>query len=363
MSALTPRPGIMKIAPYVPGKDSIEGKETIAKLSSNEGALGPSPKAMAAYAKAASELHRYPDGDTAKLRAALGRHYGLDPARIVCGAGSDEILNLLVRAYCGPGDELLYSQYGFLMYAINALGVGATPVAAPAKDYGSDIDAMLAAVTDKTRIVCLANPNNPTGTYVTKDDVRRLHAGLPKNVLLIIDAAYAEYVSRNDYDSGVELVDQAENVVMTRTFSKIYGLGGLRLGWMYGPAGIVDVMSRLRQPFNVNSAAQIAGIAALDDIAHTDASRTNNDIWLAWLSAELTKLGLEPVPSVGNFVLVGFGSKERAVAANDWMMNDGLIPRLVAGYGLPAHLRITVGTEPEVKAVQASLARFVAAGK
>ena len=361
MSALTPRPGIMKIAPYVPGKDSIDGKPTIAKLSSNEGALGPSPKAMAAYAKAASELHRYPDGDTAKLRAALGRHYGLDPARIVCGAGSDEILNLLVRAYCGPGDELLYSQYGFLMYAINALGVGATPVAAPAKGYGSDVDAMLAAVTDKTRIVCLANPNNPTGTYVSKDDVRRLHAGLPKNVLLIIDAAYAEYVSRNDYESGVELVDQAENVVMTRTFSKIYGLGGLRLGWMYGPAGIVDVMSRLRQPFNVNSAAQIAGIAALEDISHTDASRTNNDIWLPWLSAELTKLGLEPVPSVGNFLLVGFGSKERAVAANEWLMNDGLIPRLVAGYGLPEHLRITVGTEAEVKAVQASLARFVAA--
>lgn len=361
MSALTPRPGIMKIAPYVPGKDSIDGKETIAKLSSNEGALGPSPKAMAAYAKAAADLHRYPDGDTANLRKALGRHYGLDPARIVCGAGSDEILNLLVRAYCGPGDELLYSQYGFLMYAINALGVGATPVAAPARDYGSDIDALLAAVTDKTRIVCLANPNNPTGTYVTKDDVRRLHAGLPKNVLLIIDAAYAEYVSKNDYDSGLELVDQAENVVMTRTFSKIYGLGGLRLGWMYGPAGIVDVMSRLRQPFNVNAAAQIAGIAALDDIAHTDASRTNNDIWLPWLSTELTKLGLEPVPSVGNFLLVGFGSKERAVAANDWLMNDGLIPRLVAGYGLPAHLRITVGTEAEVKAVQASLARFVAA--
>ena len=361
MSALTPRPGIMKIAPYVPGKDSIDGKETIAKLSSNEGALGPSPKAMAAYAKAAADLHRYPDGDTANLRKALGRHYGLDPARIVCGAGSDEILNLLVRAYCGPGDELLYSQYGFLMYAINALGVGATPVAAPAREYGSDIDALLAAVTDKTRIVCLANPNNPTGTYVTKEDVRRLHAGLPKNVLLIIDAAYAEYVSKNDYDSGLELVDQAENVVMTRTFSKIYGLGGLRLGWMYGPAGIVDVMSRLRQPFNVNSAAQIAGIAALDDIAHTDASRTNNDIWLPWLSTELAKLGLEPVPSVGNFLLIGFGSKERAVAANDWLMNDGLIPRLVAGYGLPAHQRITVGTEAEVKAVQASLARFVAA--
>jgi histidinol-phosphate aminotransferase len=361
MSALTPRPGIMKIAPYVPGKDSVEGKATIAKLSSNEGALGPSPRAMAAYAKAAAELHRYPDGNAEKLRIAIGRHYGLDARRIVCGAGSDELLNLLVRAYCGPGDELLYSQFGFLMYPINALGVGATPVAAPEKDYRADVDALLAKVSDKTRIVCLANPNNPTGSYITKDDVRRLHAGLPKSVLLVIDAAYAEYVSRNDYESGVELVDQADNVVMTRTFSKIFGLGGLRLGWMYGPAGIVDVMSRLRQPFNVNLAAQIAGIAALEDIAHSDASRTNNDIWLPWLSSELAKLGLKPLPSVGNFVLVGFGSKERAAAANDWMMNDGLIPRMVAGYGLPEHLRITIGTEAEVKAVQASLARFVAA--
>ena len=360
MSAPTPRPGIMKIAPYVPGKDSIEGRKTIAKLSSNEGALGPSPRAMAAYAKIAGELHRYPDGDTAQLRAAIGRHYGLDPARIVCGAGSDELLNLLVRAYCGTGDELIHTQYGFLMYPINALGAGATPVAAPETDHRADVDAILARVTDRTRIVCLANPNNPTGTYITKDEVRRLQAGLPGNVLLVIDAAYAEYVSRNDYESGVELVDQAANVVMTRTFSKIYGLGGLRLGWMYGPAAIVDVMSRLRQPFNVNLAAQAAGVAALADIAHTDASRTNNDIWLPWLSAELARLGLEPLPSVGNFVTVGFGSKERATAANDWLMSDGLIPRMIAGYGLPGHLRITIGTEEEVKAVQASLARFVA---
>lgn len=363
MSALAPRPGIMKIAPYVPGKDSVDGREPIAKLSSNEGALGPSPKAMAAYTKAAAELHRYPDGASEKLRAAIGRHYGLDAARIVCGAGSDELLNLLVRAYCGPGDELLYSQYGFLMYPINALGVGATPVAATEKDYRTDVEAMLAKVTDKTRVVCLANPNNPTGSYVTKDDVRRLHGGLPKNALLVIDAAYAEYVSRNDYESGVELVDGAENVVMTRTFSKIYGMGGLRLGWMYGPPGIVDTINRLRQPFNVNLAAQMAGIAALEDIAHTDASRTNNDIWLPWLTTELAKLGLKPLPSVGNFVLVGFGSRERASAANDWLMKDGLIPRMVAGYGLPEHLRITIGTEPEVKAVAASLARFAANGK
>lgn len=363
MNAPTPRPGIMKIAPYVPGKDSVEGKQTIAKLSSNEGALGPSPKAMAAHAKAASELHRYPDGDSGALRAAIGRHYGLDAKRVVCGAGSDELLNLLVRAYCGPGDELLYSQFGFLMYPINALGVGATPVAAPEKDYRCDVDAMLAKLSDRTRVVCVANPNNPTGSYITKDDVRRLHAGLPANVLLVIDAAYAEYVTRNDYESGVELVDQAENVVMTRTFSKIYGLGGLRLGWMYGPAGVVDVMSRLRQPFNVNLAAQAAGIAAMADIAHTDASRTNNDIWLPWLSAELAKLGLKPLPSVGNFLTVGFGSKERAMAANDWLMNDGLIPRMIAGYGLPEHLRITIGTESEVKAVCSSLGRFVAASK
>lgn len=360
MSALTPRPGIMKIAPYVPGKDSVDGKEPVAKLSSNEGALGPSPKAMAAYAKAANEMHRYPDGGSEKLRAAIGRHYGLDPRRIVCGCGSDELINLLVRAYCGPGDELLYSQYGFLMYPINALGVGATPVAAPEKDYRADVDALLAKVTNKTRVVAIANPNNPTGSYITKDDVRKLQAGLPKNVLLIIDAAYSEYVSRNDYESGVELVDQAENVVMTRTFSKIYGLGGLRLGWMYAPAAVIDVMRRLRQPFNVNLAAQAAGIAALGDIAHTDASRTNNDIWLPWFAAEMSKLGLKPLPSVGNFVTVGFGTKERAAAANDWLMKDGLIPRMVAGYGLPEFLRITVGTEAEMKMVRDSLAKFVA---
>jgi histidinol-phosphate aminotransferase len=363
MSALTPRPGIMKIAPYVPGKDSVDGKEPIAKLSSNESALGPSPKAMAAYAKVAAELHRYPDGGAEKLRTAIGRRYGLDPARIICGCGSDELLNLLIRAYCGPGDELIYSQFGFLMYPINALGVGATPIAAPEKDHRCDVDAMLAKVTDKTRIVAIVNPNNPTGSYLTKDEVRKLHAGLPKNVLLIIDAAYAEYVSRNDYESGVDLIDKADNIVMTRTFSKVYALGALRVGWMYGPPAVVDVIARLRQPFNVNAAAQAAAVAALEDIAHTDASRTNNDIWLPWFANECTKLGLKPLPSVANFVSVGFGSKERAAAANDWLMKDGLIPRMIAGYGLPEYLRITIGTEKEMKLVQESLARFVAAHK
>lgn len=360
MSVPVPRPGIMDIAPYVGGKDTVEGVAKVRKLSSNEGALGPSPKAMAAYAAAAAELHRYPDGGSEKLRAALGRHYGLDPARIVCGAGSDELLNLLVRAYCGPGDELLYSRYGFLMYPLNAKGVGATPVAAPEKGWRTDVDAMLACVTDRTRIVCLANPNNPTGSYIGKDEVQRLRAGLPAHVLLVIDAAYAEYVARNDYEPGIELVDAGDNTVMTRTFSKIHGLGGLRLGWVYGPPPIVDVLNRLRQPFNVNSAAQAAGIAALADVAHADASRTNNDIWLPWLSAELARLGLEPRPSVGNFLLVGFGTQARAEAANAHMMADGLIPRMVHAYGLPDHLRITIGTEDEVRAVRESLARFVA---
>jgi histidinol-phosphate aminotransferase len=246
------------------------------------------------------------------------------------------------------------------MYALNARGVGATPVAAPEKSYATDVDAMLAKLTPRTRMVCLANPNNPTGSYISKDEVRRLHAGLPPDVLLVIDAAYAEYVSRNDYDAGVELVDAAPNVVMCRTFSKIYALGGLRLGWMYGPPAIVDVINRLRQPFNVNAAAQAAGIAALADVAHADASRTNNDIWLPWLSAELAALGLKPLPSVGNFLLVGFGAQARAEAANAHLMNDGLIPRMVHGYGLGDHLRITIGTEDEVRAVRDSLARFVA---
>ncbi|QQS14506.1 MAG: histidinol-phosphate transaminase [Rhodospirillales bacterium] len=360
MSRPEPRPGILEIAPYVGGKDTVEGRARVMKLSSNEGALGPSPKAMAAYAAAASELHRYPDGGTDKLRAALGAHHGLDPARIVCGAGSDELLNLLVRAYCGPGDELLYSAHGFLMYPLNAKGVGATPVAAPEKDFRTDVTAMLARVTARTRIVCLANPNNPTGSYVTRDEVKRLRDGLPRSTLLIIDAAYAEYVARNDYDAGVDLVRSSENVVMTRTFSKIYGLGGLRLGWMYGPEHVVDVMNRLRQPFNVNLAAQTAGVAALADKAHTEAVRANNDEWLPWLTTELTKLGLAVRPSVGNFVLVGFGAAERAAAANDAMMGDGLIPRMVGAYGLGDHLRITIGNPEEVRAVRDSLARFVA---
>lgn len=361
MSTLKPRPGIQDIAPYVGGKDTIPGFDKPIKLSSNEGALGPSPKAMEAYRKAAGELHRYPEGGATELREAIGRHYGLDPARIVCGAGSDELINLLVRAYLAPGEELLYSAHGFLMYAINAKAVGATPVTAPEKDLRTDVAALLARVTPKTRIVCIANPNNPTGSYLTREELKALHDGLPQDVLLLIDAAYAEYVSRNDYSAGVELVDTADNVVMTRTFSKIYGLGGLRLGWMYASPAITDTINRLRQPFNVSSAAQAAGIAALQDVAHTDAQRTNNDVWLPWFTREVTALGLHVYPSVGNFVLVKFptGKGRDAEAANAAMLKAGVIPRMMGAYGLGECLRVTIGTEPEMRAARDALARFV----
>lgn len=361
MSTLKPRPGIQDIAPYVGGKDTIPGFDKPLKLSSNEGALGPSPKAMEAYRKVAGELHRYPEGGASDLREAIGRHYGLDPARIVCGAGSDELINLLVRAYLAPGEELLYSAHGFLMYAINAKAVGAVAVTAPEKNLRTDIEALLARVTPRTRIVCIANPNNPTGSYITREELKKLHDGLPKDVLLLIDAAYAEYVSRNDYSAGVELVDAADNVVMTRTFSKIYGLGGLRLGWMYASPAITDTINRLRQPFNVSSAAQAAGIAALRDVAHTDAQRTNNDVWLPWFAKELTALGLQVYPSVGNFVLVKFPAEKGrdAEAANAAMLKCGVIPRMMGAYGLGECLRITIGTEAEMRAARDALAKFV----
>ena len=361
MSALTPRPGIMKIAPYVPGKDSVEGRKTVAKLSSNEGALGPSPRAMAAYAKAAAELHRYPDGDSNSLRAAIGRHYGLDAKRIICGAGSDELLNLLIRAYCGPGDELLHSQFGFLMYAINALGAGATPVAAPESDYRCDVDAMLGKVTNKTRVVCLANPNNPTGTYIPFKDVRRLHEGLRSDILLVLDAAYAEYVRRNDYESGIELAGSARNVVMTRTFSKIYGLAALRIGWGYGPPEVIDVLNRIRGPFNVSSAAIAAGVAALADRAHRDKAAAHNETWLPRLVAAIERLGLKVTPSVGNFVLIHFADApgRSAADADDFLIRRGVVLRRVTAYGLPNALRMTVGSAEANEATVAALAAFM----
>jgi histidinol-phosphate aminotransferase len=269
--SLNVRPGILDIAAYVPGEHSLPGDAPVHRMASNEGALGASPKAIEAYGTMASELHRYPDGASNALRAALGREFNIDPAQIVCGAGSDDVLQLLVRAYAGPGDEVLYSQHGFLVYPIAAKAVGATPVTAPEKDLRTDVDALLKAVTPRTRICFVANPNNPTGSYVTGAELKRLRAGLPDNVLLVIDAAYAEYVDLPDYQNGLDMVRTADNVVTTRTFSKIFGLAALRLGWAYCPPAVADVLNRIRGPFIVPGPAQAAGFAALAERAHSAA--------------------------------------------------------------------------------------------
>src|SRR5215831_16916291 len=360
---LVPRPGILDITPYIGGEARARGFERPIRLASNESALGPSPHAVAAYRALAGEIHRYPEGNAEELREALGRRHGLDPGRIVCGAGSDELITLLLRCYAGPGDEVLYSRHGFLMYPINAMAVGATPVAAPERDLTTDVDALLAGVTDRTRIVFIANPNNPTGTYLGAQELARLQAGLRPSVLLVIDAAYAEFVNRNDYEPGIALVNRADNVVMLRTFSKIYALAGLRLGWAYCPPAIADVLNRVRSPFNVSSAAQAAGIAAVEDIEAFNRARAHNERWLPWFSDRLRALGLVLTPSVANFVLARFPDDPRknADAAFAFLQSRGILTRQMGGYGLPQHLRITIGTGPEMETVAAAIAEFMAA--
>jgi histidinol-phosphate aminotransferase len=357
-----PQPGIMDISPYVPGESSIPGGLKPIKLSSNETPLGPSAKAIAAYKAEADQLERYPDGAASALRKAIAEQYGLNPERIVCGNGSDELINLIAHAYAGPGDETVYTEHGFLMYKIATLSSGAKPVPVPETDYRANVDAMLARVTDRTKIVFLANPNNPTGTYIPHEEVRRLHRGLPSHTLLVLDAAYCEYVRRNDYEAGLELVATTDNTVMTRTFSKIYGLAALRLGWAYCPAGIADVLNRVRGPFNVTAPSLAAGVAAIGDKAHIEVAVAHNETWLPWVTAEVEKLGLKVTPSVGNFVLIHFPSEKGrdAASADELLKSRGIILRRVAAYGLPNALRMTIGTEADNRAVVAALAQFMA---
>jgi histidinol-phosphate aminotransferase len=359
-----PRPGVLEIQAYVPGKSGAAGVAKVYKLSSNETPLGPSPKASAAAKAVAAELAFYPDGAATKLREAIAAKYGLDPARIVCGAGSDELLNLLTHAYVGPGDEGVFTEHGFLVYRIAILASGGKPVVVPEANYTADVDAILAAVTPRTKVVFLANPNNPTGTYLPFDEVKRLHAGLPPQVLLVLDAAYAEYVRRNDYASGLELVATAENVVMTRTFSKIHGLAALRLGWMVGPAHVVDAVNRIRGPFNVSAPAIEAGVAAIADDAHVAEAVAYNERWLAWLTREIEALGLDVTPSVGNFLLIHFPAQpgRTAADADAFLTKRGLILRVVGAYGLPNALRMTVGDEEANRLVVKALAEFVREG-
>lgn len=357
--APVPKPGILDIQAYVPGESSVPGLKPI-KLSSNETPLGPSPQAVAAYRSVAASLERYPDGAATDLRKAIGRAYGLDPERIVCGCGSDELLNLLAHGYLGEGDEAIFTEHGFLVYRIATLGNSARPIVAAERNLTADVDAVLARVSDRTKVVFLANPNNPTGTYLPFDEVRRLRRGLPENVLLVLDAAYSEYVRRNDYEAGIELVATGDNTVMTRTFSKIYGLAALRLGWAYCPAGVADVLNRIRGPFNVTAPAIAAGIAAIEDKAHVEKAVAHNEQWLPWMTAEVEKLGFKVTPSVGNFILIHFpGSDGKgAAAADEFLKSRGVIMRRVAGYGLPNALRMTIGTAEENRTTAAVLAEF-----
>ena len=353
-----PRAGLLAIEAYVPGKSAVPPGVKLHKLSSNENPLGPSPKAVAAFAAAAQKLEMYPDGAATRLREAIGRRYGIDPARIVCGCGSDDLLSLLAYGYIGAGDEAIHSEHGFLIYDIAIRAAGGTPVVAPERDLTADVDAILERVTERTRMVFLANPNNPTGTYLPFSAVKRLHAGLRPDILLVLDAAYAEYVRANDYSSGLELAAETENVVMTRTFSKIHGLAALRVGWAYAPAPVCDAMNRIRGAFNVNLPAIEAGIAAMEDRAHEDAAVSHNAHWSAWMTEELRGLGLDVVPSVGNFLLVGF-SKGAAAAADRHLAERGLVVRAVTAYGLPDHLRVTVGTEEANRLVVDALRSFM----
>lgn len=364
MSPLKPRPGVLDVTPYEAGVSKLDGMAHVIKLSSNESALGASPKAVAAYQAAAAKLHRYPDGASADLRAAIAAQFGLGADRIVCGNGSDELIHLLAQAYLGPGDEMLYSAHGFSIYPIAATAAGARPVAAPEREHTSDVDALLAHVTPATRILFIANPNNPTGTYIPASELRRLRAGLRGDVLLVVDAAYAEFVRRNDYEAGIELVSTHDNVVMTRTFSKIYGLASLRLGWAYCPAHVADVLNRVRGPFNVSLPAQAAGIAALQDTEFTEAAAAHNEQWLHWLEEELARIGLAFDKSAANFVLISFPQQNGcdAAAADAHLRAHGLILRRMEGYGLPQCLRLTVGTEAENRTVIRRLAEFMQNG-
>ena len=363
MTAPQPKPWIMAIAPYVPGRSSTDDGRKVIKLSSNENPLGTSKEAIVAFAEHKLDLERYPDASAANLREALAAKYDLDPTRIIYGTGSDEILHLITGAYAGHGDEVVHVKYGFAVYEIAARRVGATVVVAADNDYASDVDAILACVTEATRIVFIANPNNPTGTFTPRSEIARLHAGLPPHVMLVIDQAYAEYIEADDDDHGLEMARTLPNVVITRTFSKIYGLAAERIGWGYGSAEAVAAMHRIRAPFNVTSAGQAAAIAAIKASGFVDHSRAHNAQWREWLAGEIASLGnagLRAVPSKANFLLILFEGALTAETAYKKLMDHGYITRWLPGQGLGQGLRITIGTEAETRGLAQALRAIVA---
>lgn len=356
MNKIVPQPGIMDISPYQGGASQVKGIANPLKLSSNENPYGPSPRAMEAVRASAAQLHRYPSTDHAELRAAIAEVHRLDPDRIICGVGSDEIITFLCQAYAGPGDEVIHTEHGFAMYRISALAAAATPVEVSERDRTVDVDAILAACTDRTRLVFIANPANPTGTMIGEAEVERLADALPPQAILVLDGAYAEFV--DGFDAGRAVIDARDNVVMTRTFSKLYGLGGLRVGWGYGPAPIVDVLNRVRGPFNLSSTALAAAEAALRDTAYVETCGAENARLRVWLASALAELGVPSDPSCTNFILARFDSRDEAEACDTHLQAQGLIVRRVAGYKLPAALRITVGDEVACRRVVAAIAEF-----
>lgn len=356
MTDLTPQQGIMDIALYQGGASHVEGLSNVVKLSSNENPFGPPNSAREALVREACNLHRYPSTDHASLRNAIAEVHKLEVEQIICGVGSDEIISFLCNAYAGPGDEVLYTEHGFSMYRISALAAGATPVEVRERDRVTDVDALLAGITPRTRLVFIANPNNPTGTMISEAEVRRLADGIPSNCLLVLDGAYAEYVE--GYDGGAALAATRTNVFMTRTFSKLYGLGGLRVGWGYGPKEIIDVLNRVRGPFNLSNPALAAAEAAVRDVEYVEQCRTENTKWRAWLAEGLAELGVPSDTSTANFVLARFTSEVEANACDDYLKSQGLLVRRVAGYKLPNCLRVTVGDEASCRRVVHAVRAF-----
>jgi histidinol-phosphate aminotransferase len=351
----TPRQSLLALRPY---KAAAAGRVLPRhNLSANESCLGPSSAAIEAAAAACRNLELYPDGGSTSLRKALGSRFALDPEAIVCGAGSEELISLIVQAYVEPGDEVLFSHHGFIKYELATHAVGAVPIRAPETDFTADSDALIEAVTPRTQILFLANPNNPTGTFVPARDVRRLREELRQDILLVVDAAYAEYISRADYDDGLMLARETSNTLVLRTFSKIYGLAGLRVGWGFGSRALIDTLNKVRGAFNVSAIAQAAATAAIHDLDHESRARQHNDRWLPWLSDRLAGLGLMVVPSVCNFVMVRFTDPATAQAAERALAAQDVLTLRLAGYGLPEALRITVGTAEANEAVIAALAQ------
>lgn len=360
-AAPAPKPGILDIAPYVGGKGALEGVAEPMKLSSNENALGAGAKAREAFASVLNKIHVYPDGRADKLRAAVAKHHGLEEDRLIFGNGSDEVFALLNQTYLEAGDNIVTGQYGFLAYRISALGCQAEVKLAPEPEFKAEVDALLAQVDDRTKIVYVSNPSNPTGTWNSGEEIRRLHAALPSHIILVVDEAYAEFVVEPEWESAFELARTANNIVVTRTFSKIHGLGGLRIGFGYCPADVMAAMDRIRLPFNVSVPGIAAAVAAVDDLEHQKASR---DLVLEWrprLTQSIKGMGYEVLPSAGNFILVMFKDAATANAANEHLNSKGIIVRGVGGYDLPQGLRITIGTAEQNEAVIDALREFSAA--